>query len=481
MPDDNVQNGLDILVIDDDPSVLKTIASYLRSRGHRVSEAGRGDRGLASLERQPADIVVTDLKMPGMSGYDVLKAVRKAWPDTEVIMVTAYGDIESAVKAIKEGAFDFFTKPLKVEDLTAALERAVRMQTLRRDNERYQRRLAIIDKDEQQRYGLQAIVGESKAVQQVKELITQVAATDDTTVLISGETGTGKELVARAIHLESGRSSGPFVPVDCSAISPTLVEAELYGHEKGAFTDAKALRKGPFEQAAAGTVFLDEIGDMNLDMQAKLLRTLESRQLRRIGGQREIPVNVRVVSATNRDLSELVSEGAFRADLFYRLNTFTIHIPPLRDRREDIVPIAEHYLQHYARRLRKAMTGFHPGAASVLGDHEFRGNIRELRNLVERSAICCQSDVVGLEDLHFDGQWKQVPAPGSSASLPSSVNEMIGSLQEDQLDISTMEREAILEALRRADGNRERAAEILGISRYTLRRRMSRLGLLNPS
>ena len=481
MSTDGGQTGLDILVIDDDPGVLKTIASYLRARGHRVTEAGRGDEGVSSLERHPADIVITDLKMPGLNGFEVLRTVREAWPEVEVIMVTAYGDIEGAVRAIKEGAFDFFTKPLKVEDLGAALERVVRLQTLRRENKRYQRRLALIDKEEKQRYGMHAIVGDSKAIQQVRTLICQVAETDDTTVLISGETGTGKELVARAIHVESGRSSGPFVPVDCSAISPTLVEAELFGHEKGAFTDARTLRRGHFEQADGGTLFLDEIGDMGMDMQAKLLRTLESRQLRRVGGQREIFVNVRVVSASNRDLPELVSKGEFREDLFYRLNTFTIHIPPLRDRREDILPIAEHYLRYYARRLRKRLTGFAPLATSSLARHDFPGNIRELRNLVERAAIFCQSGVVGHDHLHFDGRWKQVPAPGSSASLPSSVNEMIASLQDDQLDISTMERETILEALRRADGSRERASELLGISRYTLRRRMSRLGLLTPS
>ena len=479
MPDERAEAGLDILVIDDDPDVLATISKYLEARGHRVTGAGRGDEGLAALERQPVDIVVTDLKMPGLDGFEVLKGVREGWPETEVIMVTAFGEIASAVRAIKEGAFDFFTKPLKVEDLGASLNRAVRVQMLRRENRRYQDRLAQVDREARQRYGLHAIVGGSTAIREVRSLISRIAETDATTVLISGETGTGKELVARAIHVESRRSDGPFVAVDCSAIPPTLAESELYGHERGAFTDAKGTRKGYFEQADGGTLFLDEIGDMGLDMQAKLLRTLETRRLKRVGGQREIPVNIRIISASNGDLAGLISKRKFREDLFYRLNAFTIHIPPLRVRRDDILPIAEYHLAQYARRLRKQLSGFEQEAAALLVGHDFPGNIRELRNLVERAAIFCQGERIGLDDLRFD-------APSSESAKPPDesrtfagrdMGDIVARFTDAQLGLDRVEREMILEALRRADGNQVRAAKALGISRDALRRRIRRHGL----
>ena len=491
MSEPEAQIELRILVIDDDPALLRSVGNYLKARGYRVYLAEGGTKGLDVLGREAVDIVITDIKMPDMDGFQVLREVRGRFPGIEVIMITAYGDIESAVRAMREGAFDFFSKPFKVEALNTALQRTVRFQTLRREKDRYRERLDRLDVEGRKRYGLSAIVGNSPGIRAVRDLIGQVSQADVTSVLICGKTGTGKELVARAIHYECFRSEGPFLAVDCSAIPESLFESAFYGHVKGAFTDARQAHKGYFEVAEGGTLFLDEISDMGLGMQAKLLRTLEERRIRPVGGTEEIPVDVQVVSATNRDLQQAISEGAFREDLYYRLNAFTIGVPALRERGEDILPLARHFLKQYARELRKPIQGFSPEAEAHLGGYPFPGNVRELRNLVERAVILCRNSQIELNDLRFEGpqlpnrvpetgqdeQAAQVETADSEACATTYFQRVIREARTEDLNFPSFEREIFLEALHRAGGNQVQAARILGISRHALRRRMARYGI----
>ena len=378
----------------------------------------------------------------------------------------------------EKGAFDFFNKPFKVEDLNAAIQRTVRYQVLRQETSRIQARLDQFVAQERERGGLNAIIGESEVVVKMKAQIKQVAATGHTTVLIIGETGTGKELVARAVHSESDRARGPFVPVNCSAIPGNLFESAFFGHKMGAFTDAKTDQKGHFELAHEGTLFLDEIGDMPLEMQVRLLRTLEDRCIRPVGGSSEIAVDVRVVAATNRSLTAAVEEGNFREDLYYRLNVFTIQVPPLRERAGDVLFLARHFLADYARDLRKPLMRFSREAEDWLQQQMFPGNVRMLKNAVERAAILCDDGEVDAEDLGFDLVENSSITEISSMPAESVVDQVVQSLSEKQMNLPAVEKALIQEALRRTGGNQAHAAEILGISRMVLRNRMKRCGLL---
>jgi len=448
-----------ILLIDDEPDVLRAISEYLDDLGHIVYTAGSGAEALRTLQNEQIDIVVSDIKMPRMDGFDVLRQIKKVAPGTEVIMITGHGDIDSAVKAMREGAFDFFTKPVKLRELTASMERTVRFHRLYQEKERYRKRLEELGEQVSQHYSLDSIIGKSTGILQVKELITKVCETHNTSVLIHGETGTGKELIARALHWGSRRTIGPFIAVNCTAITESLAESEFFGHVKGAFTDAGQDRKGHFEQADGGTLFLDEIGDMSLAMQARLLRALEERRVIRLGDDKEISVDIRVVSATNRDLLEGVEQGRFREDLYYRLNAFAIRIPPVRDRREDILPIARFFLKKNAAEMRKSVADFSSQAVGKLENHPFPGNIRELRNLVERAVILCKDTEIIPADLDFD------PMRRKTASIRANLN-----LEEN-------EKELICQALERSGGNQVQAAKLLGVSRDTLRRRQDRYNL----
>ena len=479
------QAGMSILVIDDDPEIRSSVGMFLQARGHMVYEAADGFVGVKVLRKEAVDIVITDVKMPGMDGFEVLREVKRLSPDTEVIVITAFSEVEHAFRAMRDGAFDFFTKPFKVEELNASLQRTMRYQALHREKNRIQVRLDRINTESRQRFGLAAIVGESGAICAVREQIRQVCQSVDTTVLVCGETGTGKELVARAIHTEGARAGGPFVPVNCSAIPEALFESEFYGHERGAFTDARRARKGHFEQADGGTLFLDEIGDMDLGMQRKLLRTLEEKCIRRVGGSREVAVDVRVVSATNRNLSGMVREGVFREDLFYRLNVFTIRVPLLRERLEDILPLAQYFLSRYAEEMRKSIQGFAPEAVALLKAYPFPGNVRELNNTIERAAILCGNGQVRadhLQDLTAgagglpESRRQTAPAPCEAEGLPAP--DVAG---VESLNLAALERQAVGEAIRRCDGNQTRAAGLLGISRNTLRRRIRAYDLVEGS
>ena len=474
----NDQVSMTVLVIDDDAHIRSSIGKFLIARGHTVIEAANGEKGVKVVESQTVDIVITDVKMPGMDGFEVLRRVRYIASEIEVIVITGVKESENAFRALRAGAFDFFSKPFKVEDLNAAIQRTVRYQVLRKETSRMQARLDHYVVQERERSGLNAIIGESEAVVKMKAQILQVAVTDHTTVLIVGETGTGKELIARAVHNESGRASGPFVPVNCSAIPEKLFESAFWGHTKGAFTDATADQKGHFELAHEGTLFLDEIGDMPLEMQVRLLRTLEERCIRPVGSSDEIPVDVRVVAATNRSLTAAVEEGTFREDLYYRLNVFTIQVPPLRERPGDVLFLARHFLDDYARDLRKPLMRFSREAEDLLQQQEFPGNVRMLKNAVERAAILCCDGEVDVEDLGFDLVENSSITETSSMPAERVVDQVVQSLSDKQMNWPAIEKALIQEALRRTGGNQAHAAEILGISRMVLRNKMKKCGLL---
>ena len=472
------QVSMTVLVVDDDAHIRSSIGKFLIARGHTVIEAANGEKAVEVVKSQAVDIVITDVKIPGMDGFDVLRRVRSVAPEIEVIVITGVKESENAFRALREGAFDFFSKPFKVEDLNAAIQRTVRYQALRKETDRMQARLDLFVVQERERSGLNAIIGESEAVVKMKAQILQVAVTDNTTVLIVGETGTGKELIARAVHCESDRASGPFIPVNCSAIPANLFESAFLGHTKGAFTDAKADQKGHFELSDGGTLFLDEIGDMPLEMQVRLLRTLEDRCIRLVGSSDEVPVDVRVVAATNKSLTAAVEEGTFREDLYYRLNVFTIQVPPLRERPGDVLFLARHFLAEYARDLRKPPMGFSKEAEDWLQQQEFPGNVRMLKNAVERAAILCGDGEIDADDLGFDLVERSPTAKTSSIPAESVVDQMVQSLSEEQMNWPAVEKALIQEALRRTGGNQAHAAEILGISRMVLRNRMKRCELL---
>lgn len=457
------QIKMDILLIDDEPGIRHSIGGYLQDIGHNVLFAEEGQKGLAVLDKNPVDILITDVRMPKMDGFEVLQKTKKSSPNTEVIMVTAYGDINGAVRAIREGAFDFFTKPVKLRDLAASIERTTRFQMLKAEKDYYKAQLERLDGEMQTKMGLSAIIGESPSIKKVKQDIYQVAQTNTTTVLVQGETGTGKEMVARAIHRESQRASGPFIAVNCSAIPETLIESEFYGHEKGSFTGAQQMQKGHFEVAENGTIFLDEIGDMDIGTQSRLLRTLEERCIRRVGGRKEIPIDVRVVSATNKDLQAGVEDNTFRGDLYYRLNTFTIQLPPLRERPEDIPLLAQYFLSRFANEMRKPITGLTSQALNQMMSYPFLGNIRELKNMIERGVIICQNNELGPEHLNLN----------NTTSKPETETET----EASTLNLAVVEENLIRKALNQASGHRGNAAQLLGLSRDALRRRLERYGL----
>ncbi len=465
----NEQVSMTVLVIDDDAHIRTAIGKFLIARGHTVIEAANGERGVEVVESQAVDIVITDVKMPKMDGFEVLRRVRSVAPETEVIVITGVKEAENAFRALREGAFDFFNKPFKVEELNAAIQRTVRYQMIRKEKDRVQDRLDQFVAQERERSGLNALIGESEAVVRMKVEIQQVAATDHTTVLIVGETGTGKELVARAVHSESDRAGGPFVPVNCSAIPDNLFESAFFGHKKGAFTDARADQKGHFEMADGGTLFLDEIGDMPLDMQVRLLRVLEDRCIRPVGSSDEIAVDVRVVAATNRALGVAVRDGSFREDLYYRLNVFAIQVPPLRERAGDVLFLARHFLADCASNLQKPAMRFSKEAEDWLQRQVFPGNVRMLKNAIERAAILCGDGEIEADDLDFD-----LVGDGFGDRW---VEQVVQSFSEDQMNLPAVERVLLQEALRRTEGNQVQAAALLGVSRMVLRNRMKRYGL----
>ncbi|HUL60085.1 MAG TPA: sigma-54 dependent transcriptional regulator [Anaeromyxobacteraceae bacterium] len=441
-----------ILIVDDEADSRDALAELTQRWGYDVQTASDGAEALRrSIEWHP-DVILTDLVMPNMDGLWLLRALRAELPECPVVLLTGRGTIQAAVQAIKEGAYDFIEKPLEVPRLRIVLERALEKKETMREVQLLRQRLAALAPGTD-------MIGSGPAMQRVFELVNKVAPAS-ASVVITGESGTGKEVVARAIHNLSPRKDRPFLALNCSAIPSTLIESELFGYERGAFTGAEQRRLGAFELASNGTFFLDEIGELPLEVQAKFLRVLEERKIRRLGGRAEVEVDVRVLCATNRDLKEEIRRGRFREDLFFRLNVFTLHLPPLKERREDVPLLVHHFLEKFNGETGKRVQGVTPSAMAVLQGYAWPGNIRELRNTLERAMILVEGDVIGEEQLPPDMQASRPEAATLRVPLGVTVDQV--------------EKEYILASLQRNGGNKARTAELLGISEKTLYNKLNR-------
>lgn len=449
-----MEDSFSILVVDDEPPQLELISGFLKKQGFEVTLAESGEKALQIFRRESFDLVLTDQRMPNLSGLDLLKAVRAVNPETPVIVVTAYGSIETAVSAIKAGATDYLTKPLNLDELLHRIEKVREHHRLVLENRDLREELG-------ERHRIEGIIGESGRMLEVFSLVRRVAPSE-ATVLIRGESGTGKELIAKAIHFASPRASGPLVKVNCAALPETLLESELFGHEKGAFTGAFVTRKGRFEVASGGTIFLDEIGDLPTHLQAKLLRVLQEREFERVGSSKPISIDVRILAATHRDLERLLKAGQFRDDLYYRLNVVTIVLPSLRERRQDLPLFMDHLLRVFAEKNGKKIRGFTSEAREALLRYDYPGNVRELENIIERASVITRNDVIGRADLPISIQEPEVEVINSETDLPVVVERL--------------ERRMIREALARSGGVQTRAAEQLGITERALRYKLKKYG-----
>ncbi len=466
-----------VLVVDDEKLIRMTLRSRLEKEGYEVQEAETGAAALSLLQEEEPELVLLDYRLPDTDGIEVLRRTRELRPGVPVILMTAYSSVGSAVEAMKLGAYDYLDKPVRTDDLMATIAKALETTRLRREVQHH--------RSEQERlYGIANIVGRSKAMQAVLQMARKVAGSAATTVLVQGESGTGKDLVAKAIHYASSRAHEPFMNITCSALPDTLLESELFGHERGAFTDAKQQKKGLLELADGGTVFLDEIGDMGLGLQAKLLRFLEEKAFKRVGGVRDIQVDVRIIAATNRDLERAVREGAFREDLYYRLKVIPIALPPLRERREDIPELVHHFLEQFNRELKRNTRRVTPEAMACLVRYPWPGNVRELRNVIERIMILENREELDVTDLPEEIVQHQ-GAPSSSGEGGEDETEETSSdapalsleLPAGGVSLRAVERELVRLALERTRGNQSRAARLLRISRDALRYKVKKFGL----
>jgi len=451
--------GRRLLIAEDEPILRITMAEALEKEGWVVDVAEDGVKAVRLFEQHLHDVVLTDLLMPRMDGMEVLRRVKALQPETTVVIITAHGTVESAVEAMRQGAADFIAKPFSIVQLLLRLSNVCSFKMLREQNIRLQEQL-------EERFAFGKILGKSKKMQEVFELI-RVVADSDASVLVQGESGTGKELVASAIHFNSPRRTKPYVKVSCASLPESLIESELFGYEKGAFTGATERRIGRFEAASGGTLFLDEIGELPASFQVKLLRVLQERQIERLGSNRSIPVDVRIVSASLRPLEEDIASGRFREDLYFRINTVTINLPPLRERREDIPLLAQRFLEEFSRERGKEVVGFTDTAMEAFDAYPWPGNVRELRNAVERAVLFCRSSHVGVEDLPAALQGQQAAAKPPAARPVRTLREAV-----EQAEI-----EAMQAALAATNGRRSEAAELLGVSRKTLWEKLKLYGL----
>ena len=457
-----------VLVVDDEHLIRWSLEQQLRREGYGVLLAETGAEALQKAQAEGPDLVLLDVRLPDADGLEILERLRVANPEAPVIMITAHGGVESAVRAMKLGAHDYVIKPFDVEELKLTVKKALETKILRRDLARFQ---------EEASHGARRddLVGVSGVIRELKTLIQRIAESDATTVLLEGESGTGKDLVARVIHFESARARGPFLAVNCVALPEHLLESELFGHEKGAFTDAKILKKGLFEQADGGTVYLDEIGDMKPGLQAKLLRLIEEKTFRRVGGVRDLQVDVRIIAATNRDLAAAIEAGEFRKDLYYRLKVFPIHLSPLREHPEDILPLVLCFISRFNREMRREILDIHLEAQACLQRYPWPGNVRELRNVLERAMILATGDVLKMEHLPPEISAAQ---PELLSALPTPSKPAPIALPLEGLRLEEVERDLVRQALQATEGNQVRAARLLGISRDALRTRMKKFGFL---
>lgn len=443
-----MEASYNILVIDDDAFMRDACRQSLAKHGHSVTLAKSGREGLSLLEKWSFDLILLDLRMPGEDGLSVLAKIKELDPEAIVVMITGYGSIKTAVQAIKLGAFDFIAKPFTPEELLKLVSRVMRHRCLTIENLYLRQTL-------KQETRHSEIISNSPAMEKVKEMIAMVAPTDST-VLIQGESGTGKGLVAHTIHEMNRRRGHPFISVDCGTLVSTLFESELFGHVKGAFTGADTTQYGKFEMAHGGTLFFDEISNISLEIQAKLLKAVEEKCISRVGGHKVVKVDVRLISATNRDLQKAVAERLFRKDLFFRLNVISIHLPPLRERKEDIPLLVDHFLDRFIRRLGKPIDGFSPNAMKALTEYSWPGNVRELENTVERVVVFARDKTITTQDFVY------------------SNTVLSGVLTREPLRLEEMERLHIMKVLQRTEGNKSHAAQLLGIDRKTLRIKMKK-------
>jgi two-component system NtrC family response regulator len=449
---------LNILVVEDGQSQREMLRDFLVREGHTVAEAENGDTAIQSVLKGHFDMILLDYKMPGMDGMQVLKEVKKINPEIDVIIITAYGTIETAVEAMKEGAIDYITKPVEFDDLLIHVDRISERRTLIRENEILRNEL------KEKGVTMDKIIYQSPKMNVLINMANRIAVSR-ATVLIKGESGTGKELLAKLIHNLSPRSAKLISVVNCSALPESLLESELFGHEKGAFTGATARRIGRFEEADGGTLFLDEIGDISASVQVKLLRFLQEREFQRVGGNQTIHSDVRIISATNSDLESKVKEGTFREDLFYRLNVVVMDIPPLRERKEDVPLLIDHFLKRFAAENGKNVTGITSEARDLLLKYDYPGNVRELENIIERAVVISRNAVISIDDLPFDEEriYPEYTGKKGEGLLRGSIEEM--------------ERRLILEAMEKSGHHQTKAAEILGISERMLRYKLKKFGL----
>jgi two-component system NtrC family response regulator len=447
-----------ILILDDERNYLLILEALLSDEGYQITSLSDPETGLAFLEDSEVDVVITDMKMPKVSGQEVLEHCKRNYPHIPVIIMTAFGSIESAVEAMKLGAFDYITKPFANEELLLSVSKASQFAEAQRENR-------LLRQNLEDRYGLNRIVARGRAMRQVLDVVDK-AAPSRSTVLISGESGTGKELVARAIHYASPRRNGPFVAVNCMAFNPGVLESELFGHEKGSFTGAVSRRRGRFELADKGTLFLDEVGELSADLQVKLLRVLQEKTFERVGGMEPVEVDLRLVAATNKNLPEEVAAGNFREDLFYRLNVVQVDIPPLRERREDIPYLAAHFLENFARENSKSFQGFTPEAMDYLSAYEWPGNVRQLENVIERCVVLARGETVEVEDLPPEIRDEESQFKSAVDLLPARLD-----LSET---LEKIEAALVRRALARSGFVQVKAAELLGVSKSLLQYKLKK-------
>ncbi len=452
-----------ILVVDDEKLVRWSLEQNLSSEGYKVFTADKGLDGLSLYKEESPDITLLDIHLPDVSGITVLEGIKEINSQALVVMITAFGDIQTAVKTIKLGAYDFVEKPFNLEKLKILVNKALETASLRKEVSQFRDTLTS-------KYGFDSIIGESPEIKKTFELISKIARSDATTVFINGESGTGKDLVAKVVHYQSSRAGKPFMEINCTALPDTLVESELFGYEKGAFTDAKATKKGLFEMADGGTVFLDEIGDMQPATQAKLLKVIENKSFKRIGGTKDIVVDVRIIAATNKDMQGEVRNGNFREDLYYRLRVIPITLPPLRDREEDVFLLSKFFIDSFNKEFKKNVKGISKMTMKSFRVYPWHGNVRELKNVIERAMILESEDQILPEHLPLELSNKEVQI--------QNVKGIDIKIPPGGIDIESVEKELIRQALDSTRGNQTRAAKMLNLSRDTLRYRMQKFGFL---
>lgn len=445
-----------ILLVDDEQNTLKVISAILRKKGFDVVTALSAEMAIEKLANINVDVLITDFKLPGMSGIDLVEIIVKKRKNLPIIMLTAYGTIEKAVEAMKKGAFNYLTKPVNPDELLIIVNEALEKQRIINEN-------ILLKSQLKQKHSFQNIIGKSHKMQELFNLITTVSKSNSN-VLITGESGTGKELVAKAIHFESLRADKPFIPIDCASIPEEIFESELFGHEKGSFTGAYDKKIGQIEIANEGTIFLDEISELPLMLQKKFLRFIQEKEVLRVGGSKRIKVDVRIIAATNRDLSQEVQKGNFREDLYYRLNVVSLRLPPLRERKEDISLLTEHFIKKFNQANNKDIRGCEIEVKEAFMEYDWRGNVRELENAIERAVVLCNTDTISMRH------------------LPRAIREvnLKEQIQDYGINLLEKEKKIIIEALEKTSYNQTRAAEILGISRKQLRTKMKNHGLLSP-